>query len=312
MVAKIFLHVFIEKSTKIFAGADVGGFFGNPDAELMTRWYQAAAYQPFFRSHAHLDSKRREPWLWGEPWLSIMREAIKTRYTYLPYLYSLFYQNSQVGYPIVRPLWVEFPKDTNTYKEQISFMLGNSILIRPIIKAAERTSQVYLPGDNLWVDLTDSKIHQAPVTLTASAPIEYIPTYQRGGTIVPRKMRQRRSSTQMATDPFTLMIALDKDGKAEGELYVDDGHSYDYTRGVFLRRKFTYNNGELKSEAIGKETMPLANIVERIVVFGYPSKPNKVMSGSVELGFEYEESTKKLVVRKPELEIKDNWVVTFQ
>ena len=48
-----------------FSGADVGGFFGNPDAELMTRWYQVGTYYPFFRGHAHLETKRREPWLFG-------------------------------------------------------------------------------------------------------------------------------------------------------------------------------------------------------------------------------------------------------
>lgn len=49
-----------------WAGADVGGFFGNPDAELLTRWNQVATFYPFFRGHAHLDTKRREPWLFGE------------------------------------------------------------------------------------------------------------------------------------------------------------------------------------------------------------------------------------------------------
>ena len=48
-----------------FSGADVGGFFKDPDAELLTRWYQAGAWQPFFRGHAHIDTKRREPWLFG-------------------------------------------------------------------------------------------------------------------------------------------------------------------------------------------------------------------------------------------------------
>lgn len=67
-----------------FVGADVGGFFGNPDGELMMRWYQTGAFQPFFRSHAHLDSKRREPWLFGEPWTSRIRAAIRNRYTLLP------------------------------------------------------------------------------------------------------------------------------------------------------------------------------------------------------------------------------------
>ena len=63
-----------------FNGADVGGFFGNPDAELMTRWYQHGILQPFFRSHAHLDSKRREPWLFGEPYTSIIRKTLRFRY----------------------------------------------------------------------------------------------------------------------------------------------------------------------------------------------------------------------------------------
>ena len=43
----------------------MGGFFGNPGAELATRWWQLGAYYPFFRGHGHLDTKRREPWLYG-------------------------------------------------------------------------------------------------------------------------------------------------------------------------------------------------------------------------------------------------------
>ena len=75
-----------------FCGADVGGFFGNPDAELMIRWYQAAVWQPFFRSHAHIDTKRREPWVFGDDKMAYMRDAIKTRYNILPLYYTLFYE----------------------------------------------------------------------------------------------------------------------------------------------------------------------------------------------------------------------------
>ena len=52
-----------------FVGADVGGFFGNPDAELMRIWMQAGAYQPFPRGRAHHDAKRREPWMFGDEWI---------------------------------------------------------------------------------------------------------------------------------------------------------------------------------------------------------------------------------------------------
>lgn len=68
-----------------FCGGDVGGFFGSPDAELFERWYQAAAFQPFFRSHANIDSPRREPWLYPEQTRLRIRDAIRTRYMLLPF-----------------------------------------------------------------------------------------------------------------------------------------------------------------------------------------------------------------------------------
>lgn len=74
-----------------FVGADIGGFFGNPDTELLTRWYQAAAYQPFFRGHAHHDSDRREPWVFGEPHTSHIRSAIRERYSLLPQLHTILH-----------------------------------------------------------------------------------------------------------------------------------------------------------------------------------------------------------------------------
>jgi alpha 1,3-glucosidase len=86
-----------------FCGADVGGFFKNPDGELFVRWYQAAAFQPFFRSHAHIDTKRREPWLYNESEMKLIRAAIRTRYSFLPFWYTLFYEGTQTGLPPMRP-----------------------------------------------------------------------------------------------------------------------------------------------------------------------------------------------------------------
>lgn len=89
-----------------FAGADVGGFFLNPDAELLVRWYQIGSLQPFFRAHAHIDTKRREPWLFGEPYTTLIREAVVRRYKMLPYIYSLFEESSRNGSPIMRSLYL--------------------------------------------------------------------------------------------------------------------------------------------------------------------------------------------------------------
>lgn len=82
--------------------ADVGGFFGNPSAEMMVRWYQLGAFQPFFRAHGHIDTKRREPYLFEQPIQSYIRDAIRLRYTILPAFYTAFYEASLDGTPILR------------------------------------------------------------------------------------------------------------------------------------------------------------------------------------------------------------------
>ena len=80
-----------------FAGSDVGGFFGEPGAELFTRWYQAGAFTPFFRGHAHHDTKRREPWVWGEPYTDINRATAMLRYSLLPMWYTAFFEAYETG-----------------------------------------------------------------------------------------------------------------------------------------------------------------------------------------------------------------------
>jgi alpha 1,3-glucosidase len=133
-----------------FTGADVGGFFGDPDAELMTRWYQTGAYQPFFRGHAHHDSKRREPYIFGEPHTGRLRSAIMTRYQLLPYWYTLFHEAERVGMPTMRPMWVEFPDDAATFKMETQYMVGSGIMVKPITGQGVSSTDVYFAGSETW------------------------------------------------------------------------------------------------------------------------------------------------------------------
>ena len=82
--------------------ADVGGFFKTPSTELLVRWYQTGAYQPFFRAHAHLDTPRREPWLFGPENTALIRDAVRQRYTLMPYWYLQFYHAHHTGQPVMR------------------------------------------------------------------------------------------------------------------------------------------------------------------------------------------------------------------
>lgn len=110
-----------------FCGADIGGFFRNPDAELLLRWYQVGAWLPFYRSHAHIDTKRREPYLFPDDVQNRIRFALKLRYAHLPYWYTLFFEHERTGDPVIRPLFYHFPQEADTYDLDHQLMAGTKL-----------------------------------------------------------------------------------------------------------------------------------------------------------------------------------------
>lgn len=225
------------------------------------RWFQAGAFQPFFRGHAHLDTKRREPWVFGEPYTSHIRKAIRERYRLLPYIYTLFFESSISGMPIMRSMAHVFPELEETWAMDDQYMLGDAILVNPVTKKDASSWGVYLPPNEIWYDyetmlavpppgpgFAESRVHTIPVTL------DKIPVFMRGGHLIFRKDRPRRSAAGMARDPYTLVIPLDEEEKASGLLYVDDGVSYDHMdTGRYVLKKFEYDNSVLSSRDVDIE-----------------------------------------------------------
>lgn len=223
-----------------WSGADVGGFFGNPDAELMTRWYQLGIYYPFFRGHAHLDTKRREPWTFGGEHTARIRDAIRRRYQLMPYLYTLFEAANREGSPVARPLWYEFPDDPSTYAREDALMLGPAVLVHPVLHRGAETVRVELPA-GLWYDFDTGDVVVGPASFDRPVGPDDCPTYVRGGHVIVRRDRARRSVAAMRGDPFVVVVAPDERGEATGEVYLDDGASVDVAaRGDFLRRSIRF------------------------------------------------------------------------
>ncbi|CEI89646.1 Putative Alpha 1,3-glucosidase [Rhizopus microsporus] len=133
----------------VFSGADVPGFFNNPTPELLVRWYQAAVYQPFFRAHAHIDTKRREPYLSEEPYRSMTRAALRERYALLPYWYTLFYEAYSTGTPMMRPMFMEFPEDEHLFATEDQFMVGEGILVKPVTEEGAQSTNIYFPDNEV-------------------------------------------------------------------------------------------------------------------------------------------------------------------
>lgn len=304
-----------------FSGADVGGFFGNPDAELMTRWYQLGAWYPFFRGHAHLETARREPWLFGEQSTSHIRAAIRNRYALLPYFYTLFRHAHLTGQPVWRPLWFEFPGQEDTFETQDQFMVGPALMVAPVVDQGITTRTVLLPAAATWYDaktgqVTECGLKEVPVTM------EDIPVFQRGGHIVPRRQRPRRSTAAMHNDPITLVVALNSSGSAEGDLFFDDGSSFAFEHGSFVHRRFRFDNGLLASTPYDSAAISKPDAkyrpdiaIERIIVMGLPGGPNGwqvTSSDGSAVECNSAPSGHALVIKQPKLPIADDWKLTVK
>lgn len=322
-----------------FIGSDVGGFFDNPEEELLIRWYQSGAFYPFFRAHAHIETKRREMWLFGENPLRIMREAVIQRYILLPYYYSLAFEASVTGQPIMRPLFFEFSTEDKLHSEENQFLIGSGLLVAPVTEKNQKEKSVIFPSNTLWYHWKDG----SPVSISSSqianvkTPLDYIPVFQRGGSIIPTQYRVRRSSLAMKNDPFTLRIALSANRDASGFLYYDDGFSYKYKSGQYLVRNFitkpvnqqlliTSRAGELKhAEALPNKNyaQTVLNTIERIIISGITKKPTKIYiekqlndatltDVNVLLHFSFDEQNRVLTIKKPNVLIHEDWDIVVE
>jgi len=299
------------------AGADMGGFFHNPEPEMLARWYQVGSYQPFMRAHAHLDTKRREPYLQEGEYFETIRTAVQTRYTWLPLWYTLFFESSNDGSPIMRPLWVEFPNESSLFAEQEKFLVGSSLLVAPALVAGQQSVEVAFPGSEPWYDVETKLSHNGGETKTMAAPLRKIPAFQRGGSILPRKMRLRRSTQMMHADPFTFDIALDSALSASGTLFLDDYHTYAYAKeGKFVYAKMQFASTSTKQFTLTYNPGETVNYstkewVERVVIAGFPMEPTKASNGDTSLRFTYDAQKRVLTIGKPFASVTTAGTVTI-
>ncbi|KAF9012644.1 alpha-glucosidase [Cyathus striatus] len=339
-----------------FSGSDVGGFFGNPEPEMLVRWYQVGAFAPFFRAHAHIDTKRREPFLLDEPYKSIVRDILRLRYSQLPIWYTAFREASVTGLPVLRPQYVMLPKDKNGFEIDDQYYIGSSgLLVKPVTNKSTTEATVYLGEDQVYYDYFTHHAYRGAAKgkeITVQAELHQVPLFIRGGSILPTRERPRRASTAMKLDPFTLRVALSKAGDARGELYLDDGTSYDHQKGDFVWREFVAEKPSKKSkglritskdlgkakpsEAVDSVSLTAYNPsnafaksveevrVEKVIVVGLAAKPSnvKVEGSGKELVWEFtpgvaasdkKDGTPSLLhIKDPKVAIAKNWAIIIE
>jgi alpha-glucosidase len=244
------------------SGADVGGFAGSPQPDLLTKWLEIAAFQPIDRDHTATGTNNQEPWVNGPEQEAIRRHSIEERYKLMPYLYTTAEEMSRTGLPIERTLFLEFPDAALDLHPidldaQGEFLFGPDILVAPAPYPDEVDKyEVQLPP-GIWYDYwTGERIDRSATVesrdaeqkkgaqagaaaiqpLIVEPSLATLPVYVRGGSILPIAPLTQ-STMETPVGPLTLRVYVGDN--CGGTLYQDDGKSYDFMQGVFLRMEST-------------------------------------------------------------------------
>jgi alpha-glucosidase len=218
------MSITLGLSGQPFSGPDIGGFLGDTSGDLWANWLGFGAFMPFARGHACAGTNDKEPWAFGPEIEKTSRIALERRYRLLPYLYTLFYESSKTGMPVMAPVFFADSKDSRLRAEEQAFLLGENLLVVPAF-----AKDPLLPS-GIWEELNliegeKQDKYQAKLSI-------------RGGSIIPAG-KVIQNAGENSFDPLSLFVCLDKDGKAAGELYLDSGDGFGFQKGDYALLTFT-------------------------------------------------------------------------
>jgi alpha-glucosidase (family GH31 glycosyl hydrolase) len=237
------------------------------------------AFNPFFRNHNGEGYKDQDPAVFSAPVVASNRRAVELRYTLIPHLYTLFYLAHISGGTVVRSMAHVFPTISECWPLDEQFLWGSSLLIAPVIYENHMTKSVYLPMAERWFDYYTGEEQKTLGNITVPAPLDFIPLYLRGGTIIPHQ-QSAMNTVASRKKPLYLVVALDGKQSASGELFWDDGESIDtYERSVFNFFKFSYNSNRLTLEPWTYKYPQMGDEIklEEITIFGIDKQPMRVV-----------------------------------
>ena len=260
-----------------YVGADICGYEGNTTEEMCQRWMQLGAFNPFFRSHNGLRYVDQDPGNFPPAIVESNRHVVETRYRLIPYLYSLFHRVHITGGTVVRSMAHEFPMDSSCWSLDEQFLWGSNLLIAPVIHEGHTTKNVYLPTSERWYDYYTGEEIPTLGSITVQAPRDYLPLYLRGGSILP--LQESAMNTVLSRQKsFYLYIALDRNQRATGNMYWDDGESIDtYETSHYNYFIFNYGSQRLLLKAWTYKYPAMHNKIDEISIFGMTKQPTRII-----------------------------------
>lgn len=231
-----------------YTHSDLGGFAEGEafDKEMYIRWLQYGIFQPVYRPHAqeHIPS---EPVFHDRETRNIVRDFIKLRYRLLPYNYTLAYENSTTGMPLMRPVFFEDEHDPDLIDEKDSYLWGDAFLVAPVTDPGLDAVDVDLPAGT-WFDFWNGRRYEGGATVSIPVTLETIPVLVRAGSFIPM-IGDIETTADYSSEELTLHYYADAAVRsATGKMYEDDGEdprSLDEGRFELLKFRADQNGDSL-------------------------------------------------------------------
>jgi len=138
-----------------FWSHDIGGFSGSPIEELYGRW----AFFGLMSSHSRIHGfPPREPWKYSKPFQKSFRKIAELKYMFIPYIFTQSYLSCKNGWPLLRTLFFNYPNDSTSWFIEDEYMLGNDLLVAPLMETGRKERKVYLP-EGKWINIESNKIY---------------------------------------------------------------------------------------------------------------------------------------------------------
>lgn len=223
-----------------FVGTDIGGFGSDTTPELLIRWVQLAMFSPLFRNHSSIGTRYQEPWKFNKITTDIYRKFVEFRYAILPYLYDILEEGTRTGLPVMRSMVMEYPSDEVAQNSNEQFMVGEQLLVAPVIMQGAVYKSVYLP-EGTWYDIHTNKSYEGGTSISYNAPLDCCPMFAKEGSIIPMYPPMQYVG-EVPLDTLYLQVFGES---AEYVHYQDNGTDFSYEEGSYNRYEFKVVKGEL-------------------------------------------------------------------
>ena len=280
-----------------FCGTDIGGFSGEPDGELFTRWIQFGVFSPFMRAHSAGDTREREPWSFGEELEAINKKFIELRYKLLPYIYSAFWEQTKYGFPILRPVTMIEQEELGNIVREEEFSFGDKILVSPVVNPGQLTKRVYLPKGQ-WYNYWSHEQLNWGQEHDISSPLDQMPIFIRAGAVIPEFPVMQYVDIKQV-EVLKLLVYY-TDTEVNSFIYEDHGDTFAYEQEIYLEKKFVVkgnkNNLIINQSVDGLFTERYETY--KIHLIGFPFSINKVAADDHSVAITVENDIPTVVVNK--------------